>query len=88
MTEGQFWRLGHAESAARFAEWVDGEMELEQVICPISEGHRRGGKRLTNLSVALRARELRISYGHGAAIALFKTTCWSCSERAGSPDLT
>lgn len=58
MTEGQFWRLGHAESAARFAEWVDGEMELEQVICPISEGHRRGGKRLTNLSVALRGKRV------------------------------
>jgi hypothetical protein len=32
-------------------------MELEQVICPVNEGHRRAGKRLTDLSVALR--------GHG-----------------------
>ncbi len=27
-------RLGHAESAARFAEWVDGEMELESSDLP------------------------------------------------------
>jgi hypothetical protein len=31
-------------------------MELEQVVCPINDGHQRGGKRLTNLSILLRGR--------------------------------
>jgi hypothetical protein len=54
MGESQFWHLAIPDSTARYAEWIDGEMDLEQVICPINEGHRRGGKRLSNLSVALR----------------------------------
>jgi hypothetical protein len=52
----QFWRLTHSESVARLAEWVDAEMDLEQVTCPIREGHRRGGKRTTGLSVTLRGK--------------------------------
>lgn len=54
MTENQFYHLTSANSTVRRAEWVAGEMELEKVTCPVNEGHRRGGKRLTNLSVALR----------------------------------
>jgi hypothetical protein len=54
MGERQFWHLAHPDSTARNAEWVHGEMETEQVICPVNEGHRRGGKRLTDLSIALR----------------------------------
>lgn len=56
MPESTFWSLASPNSTARLAKWVDGEMDLEQVICPIDEGHRRGGKRLTNLSVTLPGR--------------------------------
>ncbi len=34
------------------------EMDTEQVICPINPGHRRGGKRLTDLRVQLPSRPL------------------------------
>jgi len=54
MTQSQFWHLAHPDSTARNAEWVDGEMETEKVICAVEKGHRRGGKRLTNLSIVLR----------------------------------
>jgi hypothetical protein len=56
MAESQFWHLAHPNSTARNAEWVQGDMQLEHVTCPAKEGHRRGGKRLTNLSVALRGK--------------------------------
>jgi hypothetical protein len=56
MAERQFWRLAKPHSTARYAEWARGEMDLEQVICPVNPGHRRGGKRLTNLSVVLPGR--------------------------------
>jgi hypothetical protein len=54
MAESQFWHLASPDSTARLAEWVPGEIETEKVVCPVDAGHRRGGKRLTNLSVALR----------------------------------
>lgn len=54
MGVNMFWHLAHPDSTARNAEWVHGEMQTEQVICPVMEGHRRGGKRLTDLSIALR----------------------------------
>lgn len=38
---------------SKLAEWNHDAMELEQIICPINKGHRRGGKRLTDLSVTL-----------------------------------
>ena len=56
MAANIFWRLTNSDSTARYAEWVRGEVRLERVTCAANEGHRRGGKRLTNLSVALRGR--------------------------------
>ncbi len=56
MAESQFWNITGMESTARLAEWVPGEIETEKIICPVNAGHRRGGKRLTNLSVALRGK--------------------------------
>jgi hypothetical protein len=53
MSEKQFWHLSSHISTARLAEWVQGEIKTEKVVCPVDAGHRRGGKRLTNLSVAL-----------------------------------
>ena len=53
MSEMQFWNLHGPNSTAKLAEWAHDEMELEQVICPADEGHRRGGRRLTDLSVTL-----------------------------------
>ena len=41
------------ESSSRRADWADGEVETEKIICPVSDGHQRGGKRLTDLSVTL-----------------------------------
>lgn len=49
----RFWHLGQPELTRRLAEWVDDEVELDQVICPRNPGHRRGGKRLSDLSVIL-----------------------------------
>lgn len=54
MAQNRFWHLAIPDSTARYAEWVNDEMDLEQVICPVNAGHRRGGKRLTDLSIALR----------------------------------
>jgi hypothetical protein len=52
MVQSNFWCLGSPDSTARLADWDD-EMDTETVICPIDEGHPRGGKRLTDLSVVL-----------------------------------
>ncbi len=56
MAQMDFWNLRASESTARVAELVHEEMELEHVICPVDAGHRHAGKRLTNLSVALRGK--------------------------------
>ena len=60
MQERNFWRLTGTKSTtystARLAEWVHGQVKLDSVRCPMKEGHRRGGKRLTDLTVALRGR--------------------------------
>ena len=56
MAQSQFWHFAHPDSTAHNAEWVDGEIETEKIICPVNAGHQRGGKRLANLSVALRGR--------------------------------
>jgi len=53
VSEIRFWNLHGPNSTAKLAEWAHDEMELEQVICPADDGHRRGGKRLTDLSVTL-----------------------------------
>lgn len=45
---------GRAEWANKFrpAEWAD-SVELERIVCPISPGHRRAGKRLMDLTIIL-----------------------------------
>ncbi|MGB9619005.1 MAG: double-CXXCG motif protein [Armatimonadota bacterium] len=49
----KFWRLGPPESTKRLAEWAE-DMDYEStVICPLHEGHQRGGKRQPNLSIVL-----------------------------------
>ncbi|MGQ0676433.1 MAG: double-CXXCG motif protein [Rhodospirillales bacterium] len=48
----QFWQLKKPASDDR-AEWDHPKMDLEQVTCPVSPGHRRSGRRLTELSVVL-----------------------------------
>ena len=53
MNKIQFWRIESPESTAKLAEWAHEEMRLEGVICPIYDGHQRGGKRLTDLSITL-----------------------------------
>ncbi|QNN23978.1 hypothetical protein HED60_17435 [Planctomycetales bacterium ZRK34] len=53
----QFWHLTSPASATRYAEWDD-DMDIEQVVCPIDDGHRRGGKRLSNLSIVLQNRKV------------------------------
>lgn len=53
MANNHFWELSKPDSTRKYAEWVDDEIETEQVICPVDPGHRRGGKRLTDLSVLL-----------------------------------
>ncbi len=51
--QGEFWRLESPSSPARRAEWDHGRVELETITCPVSEGHQRSGRRLTDLSVVL-----------------------------------
>jgi hypothetical protein len=53
MPVSSFWCLSGSESTARLAKWADDEVETERIICPINDGHQRGGKRLTDLSVVL-----------------------------------
>ena len=48
-----FWELRKPESTRKLAEWVDDAIETEKVVCPIIPGHRRGGKRMSDLSVKL-----------------------------------
>ena len=56
MTDLRFWNLRRPESTRKRAEWAHGEMRLESVVCPADDGHRGGGKRLTDLSVTLPGR--------------------------------
>ncbi len=53
MTTIKIWELGSPKSQNRRAWWVSEEMKSEGVVCPANAGHRRGGKRLTDLSVSL-----------------------------------
>ena len=53
MNKQKFWCIKSPESMAKRAEWANDEMRLEGVICPIYDGHRRVGKRLTDLSITL-----------------------------------
>jgi len=53
MPKGEFWDLCPPDSTRKRAEWNNDEIELEKVRCRINRGHRRGGKRLSDLSVLL-----------------------------------
>jgi hypothetical protein len=46
-----FWLL-EPSPAQRLAEWGP-DTDIEQIVCPAYDGHRRGGKRLGNLSVVV-----------------------------------
>jgi hypothetical protein len=48
----QFWHI-KPDSQRRLAEWDHGKIKTESVICPVNDGHRRGGRRLTDLSIVL-----------------------------------
>lgn len=53
MSETFFLHFYDSGSASRLAEWAD-DMDYEStIICPISEGHQRAGKRSSNLSILL-----------------------------------
>lgn len=56
MAENSFWNLRKSDGTARLAEWVPGKINTEIVRCPNRDGHQRGGKRLSNLSVGLRGK--------------------------------
>ncbi len=53
MYESRFWRLQPTSSTSRLAKWNDEEMDLEQVVCSVDEGHQRAGRRLTPISVEI-----------------------------------
>ena len=53
MKTDEFYAFRSPNSTARLAEWANDKMELEQIVCPVDKDHRRGGKRLTDLSVIL-----------------------------------
>jgi hypothetical protein len=46
----KFWHL--YKTGRDRADWDDG-MDLEQILCPVNPGHRRGGERTTNLRIVL-----------------------------------
>jgi hypothetical protein len=53
MTQSErFWCLRSAESTHDYAEW-DEDVELEQITCPLREGHQRPGRRTGSLRVVL-----------------------------------
>jgi hypothetical protein len=51
-----FWKMTNAENDnfdGRFLAKWDDEVSLEQIMCPVNPHHRRGGKRVSELSVVL-----------------------------------
>ena len=57
MSQQKFWRIHDNGTLSKLAEWVHDEIETETIRCPVNDkGHSRGGKRLTDLSVALPGR--------------------------------
>jgi hypothetical protein len=58
MPNHKFWRLSSSNTTSRLARWLDAEMDLETVKCPVDEGHQRAGKRLTDLSIRLPGRSI------------------------------
>ena len=53
MPSNRFWRLRSPKSTRKLAEWAVGQVETEKVLCALDPGHRRSGKRLSDLSVTL-----------------------------------
>jgi hypothetical protein len=49
----KFWYLHSPESDAKQSEYAEG-MDWEGIVCPVNSGHRRAGRRVTDLSVKLR----------------------------------
>ncbi len=49
----QFWLLKKPPAPRKFAEWDHGKIETDRIKCPINDGHQRGGKRLSNLSIVI-----------------------------------
>lgn len=47
------WNMHGPESTTQLAAWAEGEVELDAVECATNPGHRRAGRRLTDLSVVL-----------------------------------
>src|SRR5713226_8296210 len=59
MNRNQFHLLKSPKEQNVLAEWLSDEIKTERVSCPIyKEDHRRGGKRLTDLSVLLPGRSV------------------------------
>ena len=54
-TKSRFWSLCDQESTRKLAEWDHDVMSnaSEKILCPLEDGHMRGGKRTTDLSVTL-----------------------------------
>jgi len=60
MLQPQFWHIDSPDSTANRASHVDHEIKwAERIICPVNDGHQRGGKRLSDLSVSLPPRAAR-----------------------------
>jgi hypothetical protein len=57
-TQTRFWTLNPAQSTNKLAEWDDDKVKTERIVCPAREGDRRGGRRLTDLSVVLPGRRV------------------------------
>jgi len=51
----KFYKL-YKDRRYKTADWVESAVNLDSVICPIDPGHRRAGKRSSNLAVALKSR--------------------------------
>lgn len=53
----KFFKISHDTSIVneeqRLAKWVQDEIKLESIVCPINEGHQRAGRRISNLSIVL-----------------------------------
>jgi len=58
MRSNIFWHIYAPKSLAKRAEWAHKEIHTEKIVCPVNQGHRRGGKRISNLSVVLPGRKV------------------------------
>jgi hypothetical protein len=58
VTSHSFLEFASPSNATELAEWSE-EVDLEQIDCPVDPSHRRGGRRLEDLSVVLSRRPAR-----------------------------